>query len=137
MPVVMKTIFVLVALFLIAISVWLRHMNRKAASWPSVEGEIITSELVEDNDGDTSLHIVYLYSVTGRSFTSDQFSFTVMSNSESAKMSRLSQYPVGRNVSVYYDPENPRTSVIYREESQAWIATAAVGGVFATIGILM
>src|SRR5262245_38871502 len=97
---------------------WSRAMNRKAAAWPEVGGEIVRSSLEYDpHDSDRdSLTIVYRYSVGGIPFESSRASYSFRPVSRER---RLRDYPVGRKVTVFYDPADPGRAVLERGASLA------------------
>lgn len=82
-------------------------------SWPSTSGKVLKSS-VERNAHQTGVSleavVVYQYEVDGKTYQSqnikagNQFMVVVASGQEQAIVAR---YPVGANVTVYYDPNNP------------------------------
>ena len=109
-----------------AFSAWLRYMQRKASSWPFINGRIIESELRHTID-ETSAHIVYEYNITGKNHKSSQVSYAGMSNASAEREALVSRYPVGAEVSVYYDPTNPSLAVLDNKPSNAWRIPLTVG----------
>jgi hypothetical protein len=96
-----------------------KALNQSAQLWPSTTGTVITSR-VEVSGGDyTSVnpHIVYKYQVNGYEYQSDQIRAgdVVMSYSGGRSAYDLvDKYPVGLEVTVYYDPANPSMSCLIR-----------------------
>jgi Protein of unknown function (DUF3592) len=137
MPTFMRFALAAIGLLAVAVSFWLWRMNRKAASWPSVSGEIIASSLEQDpHDAGDSVSITYRFAVANRNFSSSQITYGARSNSAPAKERLVAAYPVGRKVTVYYDPRNPASAVLERQKSPSWLGLAAVGAIFAAIGLL-
>ncbi len=137
MPLLLRVAFVLIGLFAIGTSFWLQHMNSKAASWPATDGEITWSALVDDpHDAGTWVEISYRYAVGGRTYSSSQVSYGLMSSALHAKKRLVAAYPVGKRVSVYYDPDNPAAAVLRREENSRWLLLAATGTFFSLVGLL-
>lgn len=75
----------------------------------SVSGRILKSEL---NGGrkSSSHNVEYQYVVNGYTFVSDTVSYKAPGSSYSRRIVR--KYPAGKKVTVYYDPRNPRYSVL-------------------------
>ncbi|MDP3875678.1 MAG: DUF3592 domain-containing protein [Methylobacter sp.] len=137
MMVVIRITFLLLGAFLVLFGLVLRRMNAKAASWPSTEGEITRSDVVVDpHDGGSSAEIKYSYVVDGDNFSSGQFSFGVRDNSPAKEQLLAEVFPVGRKVSVYYDPGNPSIAVVETRPSSGWTAIVAAGAVCVGVGLL-
>jgi len=96
-----------------------RALQQAAKNWASTTGKVITSR-VEVSGGDhttVSPHIVFTYSVYGKEYTSSQIKAgdIHMSSYGSRKAyDTVDKYPVGAEVTVYYDPENPEQSALER-----------------------
>ena len=106
-------------------------------SWPSASGRITESyvrrEDSTDSDGypTTSYYpeVRYEYDLLGATYTGDKIAFGAKTGNSSQKKTQeaLAQYPVGKSVTVYYDPNNREDAVLERR----------VGGkVFLIIGIV-
>lgn len=82
--------------------------------WPSTRGEILESKLEENSDG-WYPYVRYSYSAQGKSYASDQLYF-YSCNEAPAKRARtyLLPYPVGKAVTIYYNPRNPEEAVLDR-----------------------
>ena len=97
----------------------------EAARWPTTPGRVVvsTSEAREVRSGgpnstDTELRnfakVVYEYSVAGRKYRCDRVSIGEnMGNFEVAET--IARYPVGKAVSVYYNPRNRSQAVLDRD----------------------
>lgn len=92
-------------------------------SWPSSEGSIIESKLIDDGlvthtvgsfARQYSSLIKYDYQVGLETFQSEKVSLFPLESSLSKKaMDRLlMKYPVGRSVKIYYDPIKPNEAVL-------------------------
>ena len=133
----MRIIFVSLGLGVLAVALWIRHMNRKAASWPGTAGKITESRLErEAHDAGSTVRIAYTYAVGERSFQSSCVSFTPKSDHLPAKEELVARYPVERSVTVYFDPSNPQRSVLERQQSAGWLALAAGGAMSIAVGLL-
>lgn len=88
----------------------------RTLSFPSVSGQVISSEIVEEPGDETVLYrpdVKYGYVVGNGEFVSHQISQWAESSSfkkESQKV--VEQYPVGRQVTVYYSPRDPSHAVL-------------------------
>lgn len=81
--------------------------------WPTVEGRVIKSQWIEHKGKGCPywINFSYSYNVGHRSLIGDNFRFGgECSFSDVSYIT--SNYPVGSEVIVHYDPENPGTSVI-------------------------
>ena len=112
-------IVVLLAFGLILGGVGLHRYNdgKRSASWPTTKGSITQSRpqpvTTENNRKEFRLSVSYSYKVDGKPYTgqrvtsSDQYEKT-----RGAAESALKKYPVGGEVTVYYDPDNPASAVL-------------------------
>jgi hypothetical protein len=133
----MRFIFVSLGLGVLIAALWMRHMNRKAASWPGTVGKIIDSRLERDaHDAGNTVLITYAYTVDERSFQSSCVSFTPKSDHLHTKEEVVARYPVDQSVTVYFDPANPQRSVLERKQSAKWLVLAVAGAVSMAIGLL-
>jgi hypothetical protein len=95
--------------------------GRASSSWPTTQGEVVYSSLEQkmstDSDGDSSVtyaaKVVYNYQVGGQNLTGDRRRFSEASTSSARRAQEIAnRYPVGSQVTVYYDPDNPQVSVL-------------------------
>jgi hypothetical protein len=98
---------------------------RRARSWPSTPGRVVasgTEALPVPSGGprstDTELRnfarVEYVYTVGGREYRCDRVS--IGENTGNFEVPETSaRYPVGKAVTVYYDPANPEQAVLERE----------------------
>ena len=87
-----------------------QHKIREAQAWPSTEGLILVSE-VRDEGGENGwrAHVSYRYEVGGRLYESSRIAVAVEYGRESlhAHQELAARFPVGAQVTVYYNPRNP------------------------------
>jgi hypothetical protein len=96
---------------------------RAAADWPSVPGVVSTSEATTTRLMGRGISLVpwaniaYSYEVGGQTYTSGQITLRppVPDAGGKTAASLLSAYPLGAEVTVYYDPSDPATAVLERE----------------------
>src|SRR5688500_10238359 len=100
MPDFLRAIFLLLGLGVVAVCFWLRHMNARAQGWPCTQGTVLSSELEKDDDGETSVRIVYQYAIGARRFTSNRIGYMAFRNDGGAKAELLSRFSTGSEVMV-------------------------------------
>ena len=96
-----------------------KALREAARNWASTTGKVITSR-VEVSGGDhttVSPHIVFQYSVYGRVYSGSQIKAGDMHMSTYGSRGAydiVDKYPVGADVTVFYDPNNPQLSALER-----------------------
>jgi hypothetical protein len=106
-----------------ALGVWLcvhgkRVLDEAQASsrWPAVPGKVTACNLTTSHgrNGTTyAAHVAYAYTVGGRELTGSTVWFgdeDTRDRDEAQKT--LAQFPVGKEVRVFYRPEQPETAVL-------------------------
>jgi hypothetical protein len=109
--------FGLVFLFIVVFSV---IYSLKARHWTMTIGKIIHSEVCISHDTEDSTDtyrpkIVFEYSVFGEKFICDRlfFGVKIMTNGNLVNSRKLvEKYTVNKEVTVYYNPDKPKQSVI-------------------------
>lgn len=102
------------------LSIWgwyILQNARASANWPMAEGVITESEVThsEDSEGGDSYRpeVAYQYTVGNRQHESYTIKFGENSYSSRGRAEDIAAtYAVGRQVTVYYDPEQPGRSVL-------------------------
>ena len=96
----------------------LLHLIRaiQSRNWASIEGKIIESSIrrVKLRSPKYLPKIVYEYSIEGISYISNQLSFSEYMRFYRSCQGVIDRYPAGKSVTVYYDPKNPKNSVIQK-----------------------
>lgn len=90
---------------------------RASETWPSVEGEIIRSEInsFHNSEGKEmySPDVAYVYQLDGKDYSGSRISDLSYSTSSEGEVRRkLAKYPQGSTVKVYYDTEDPYNSTL-------------------------
>lgn len=102
---------------------------RVSENWPETAGEITYSSVNESRDEDgTTYHadVEFTYVVDDRRYTSDTVSFGQYGSSNRRHAAGIvARYPVGTQVSVYYDPVLPDTAVL--EPGVTWSSYFVLG----------
>ena len=108
-------IFVLVNFFLYREIVSTQNRENAAQTWPTVTGKITASKVKRQHDSENGPvdypHVSYTYEVNGKTHRSSN----IMAGGELGGMnveSTLARYPQGSQVTVYYDPQNPKDAVL-------------------------
>jgi hypothetical protein len=133
LPYIVIPIFFLVGLYLVGYGLNQLSLGIKSWNWPYVSGTIVRSRLVasKGSEGDVTYHsdIKYQYWVYGRSFTSTKICFGDGSGGSREAVERMvEKFDVGKSVSVYFYPINPRIAVL-EQGLQTGIFWAIVSGI--------
>jgi hypothetical protein len=93
-----------------------------SAIWPAANGKIVSSSVKVHHTGGYNsrrtaitfyARILYAFSVNGKYFTGDCVSFGDHSSKEPSYAYRLvNRYPQGKEVRMYYMPDNPKVCVL-------------------------
>ena len=112
-------IFVLLGIFFAVQGVLEWDRAAKSASWPTVAGTVTRSEVTSHRSstkGRTTTsyhaHIEFDYAVDGKALHGNRRTYKVMASSQSAANEAVAAYPVGRSVTVSYDPQDPERAVL-------------------------
>jgi hypothetical protein len=151
MPKVVVT-FWLGILFLVIGCVWVLYVNylqrkvKQSLSWPSVQGEMVRSELVQRTTGSGvsgnsttyRAEVEYNYQVRARSYRGDKvcIGVDVGTGSLNRGEERGERYPVKSPVTVYYNPDNPQEACLERKVDAPFFLYL-IGGAFGFFGLLM
>ena len=109
----------------VGFNVWGFHIKSKSAaseSWPSVNGEIIKSNVHKSLGNSSNRHkrtykpvVEYKYSVDETEYTNNRIDFssvTIQYNKEHKAKRVIAPYPPGKKLAVFYDPIDPKDSVL-------------------------
>ena len=104
-----------------------RQAKQAAQAWPATTGVVLESYVNTETSYDSSSnsnttqfkpYVVYEYTVNGRRFRSDHIqvsdSFYTMGMLPGSAQGVVNRYPVGANVTVYYNPTNPEEATLER-----------------------
>lgn len=114
---------------------------RASASWPTAEGRVTKSEVTYSTDSDNgdsySPKITYSYKVNNTNFINSTIKFGENSYSSRNKANGIAAgYPVGKNVTVYYDPKKPERSVLEPGVSGGSYIVIGIGVFFILITLI-
>ena len=116
--------------------------SKQSANWPSVPGTITKSEIETwRRDGKTyyQANIVYAYEISGKKLTASKVTVgdpPSQTNMSPAKRIQ-NEYPVGKSVDVFYDPEVPASAALKPGIQKNDILLAFITGIFPLLGILL
>ncbi len=113
---------------------------RAAGEWPSTPGKVVisTSEVrdvrVMDDRRETDFrleprnfaNIVYEYSVGGQTLSNNRVSIDE-DRGNFGVAETIARYPVGADVTVYYNSRHPRDAVLERDTPKGWWGCLAIG----------
>lgn len=114
----------------------------RSRTWPTVSGEVTDADVEVFHGRGGVLYtplIRYTYSVAGRNYESERvlFGYGDFYTRRGAEAVRAA-YPTGGAVTVYYDPTDPRSSVLRPGVgTRTWIVLGLFGALlFLVIGLL-
>jgi hypothetical protein len=114
---------------------------RASADWPAAPGVITDSSLEfnQDEDGDSyTPHVAYTYQVNGVSYESYTIKFGENTySSERTAQEIIGQYPVGQEVTVFYDPTDPDSAILEPGVSGGSYIVLSVGLLFLAISLFV
>ena len=106
---------------------------KRAATWTRATAQIVVSELVTrtQHDRQVSLpHVEYDITVKFNKYRGNRISIGEIMPDTPEVQAVLKRYPVGASVPAYYDPKDPRISVLERDLPEKfgmiWILVAVV-----------
>lgn len=101
---------------------WSMKQDRASQSWPQVTGKIIASSVwSSQTDEDYSAMLRYTYKVDGQTHRGQRLRFGYTPHDERSEAQKeQEQFPEGKMVPVYYDPETPDRSVLVRGAGGYW-----------------
>jgi hypothetical protein len=139
-------VFAGIGAFLIYQSVRGRQKADASQSWPSTSGQIteasVSHHTSTDSDGDTNDHytpkVKYTYLAIGQEYKGDKlgFGFQQSFGSLPKAQAALARFPVGAQVTVYYDPNNPAEAVLERKAGGASMSLV-LGIIFITVSVCL
>ncbi|MBN1388385.1 MAG: DUF3592 domain-containing protein [Bacteroidales bacterium] len=140
-PVTLGIIFALVggAIFFVFALPPLQYAS-SSKSWPTVQGVITRSDIdVWNRDGKTHYQpdIAYTYSVDGKKYSSSKINAgeQAMDNNVNSAKKIQAKYPVGKEVTIWYDPGLPASSALEPGIKTGDILLASIAAIFFLVGI--
>jgi hypothetical protein len=121
-----------------------RLKSKQAQAWPTVQGRVVTSEVVEDRYRDPTgkatiafvPNVVYEYKVNGQTYNSRNVIFG-QTNYDYLVASRICEkFTVDATPDVYYNPAKPTESVLVPKSTEG-MRSLVPGIFFIVAGILV
>ena len=115
-PVFMIIVLLVFGLIIGGVGLYRYNLGKKSAAWPAVKGKMTYARAVPatvNKKQEYRLSVKYRYTVDGKSYTGERV--TASDNYQKTRSLAndvLKKYPVGGEVSVYYNPADPRSSVL-------------------------
>jgi len=128
-------IFILVSLLAATTAVkdWRRY--RESENWVSASAQIVSGNISARRGSKSTsyvLDIKYAYKVLGQSYENNQFSFGSEGTGYDTRKKAegmLAKYPIGNQVTIFYDPNNPQQAVLERKYDSTGAILAVIIGV--------
>jgi hypothetical protein len=115
------------------------RVHERMKSWPATPGLVVSSSVV----GERAFRpqIVYQYDVGGLTFTDTTFldmpSFGGRNSRREAADTMAAEYPVGKTVTVHYDPESPALSHLKVGAPWSVFGKMGLAGVLVILGLVI
>jgi hypothetical protein len=107
-----------------------RALWRRSAGWPAAEGIVTHSAVIRDDDGNLVPNVRYEYVVDSATHSGDRITLGVTFGSTflSRFATRVTErYPVGKSVTVLYDPDDPSRACLERGRGGTPVLFGAIG----------
>ena len=113
-----------------------------SSGWPTTTGKVISSSVDSERSdkGGTTYHaaVLYEFNVSGVVHSADDVAYGQYGSSDpSYARGLVNKYPAGREVTVYYSPNNADDCVLEPGISGKAFFLPAFGAVFFTVGVVM
>ncbi len=128
-----------IGVYLVVASLRARKKAETSQGWPHTLGQVVNAEVKRTANTDDDGHITYAYhpeveytyEAAGQVYSSRRLMFGAVQAANTPKKAQqtLARYPLGAQVTVYYDPAKPADSVLER--------TAGASTSMLVIGIVM
>jgi hypothetical protein len=140
---IFSTAFLLGGLACVIAGLVQRKRARDAASWPTVQGQVIESGLQEhrtyDSESGASINFLpvvqFRYTLLGQVYSGDHISFGNVYYDKRTAMKKIAPYTAGSLVTIHYDPDNPANAVLEIKAIGSNLLLI-LGGAFMFLGIL-
>jgi hypothetical protein len=121
--------------------VWAAWTEGAAREWPTTNGQVVESSVATVSGRTTAYAPVvqYRFEVAGTIYRSSKILLTDHPNFDTAEEAQAyaDEYPVGRDVTVHYDPRDPQRAALFVTSDRLPIyILAAFGLLIAAIGLV-
>jgi hypothetical protein len=139
------SVFVLVGIGVMVYMLNQAYIGHFSKGWPQANGHIRSGKIEIYSDESTYYRpeIEYTFTVKGEKYSGENIGLIMQGyNTEKEAQNILDTYSIGKQVTVYYDPQDPNMSLLEPGvPGDAWLFAgfglffALMGGVFVMIGI--
>jgi|HubBroStandDraft_6_1064221.scaffolds.fasta_scaffold65006_5 hypothetical protein len=148
-PWMIGTPFAVVGIVLVWIAVHIFTNDSAMKSWPTTDGVIVSSAIetaitqTKDQAGhlrpwETRVPKVrYSYTVNAKQLEGTRITREPSVGNHGEADQWIKRYPVGKAVKVYYDPNDPTSSVLEFKTSVGGVLFGAIGAFFLLLGVAL
>ena len=141
------TLFICAIFFSVGLYMWVQQ--RKVESYVETVGTVKESQVVsrENSDGDTTYgpEIFYIYEVDGKTYEGNRYAYLETSHHvRSGAEKVVNKYAAGTACKVYYNQEEPGSSVLVKKDGGAgdwvpliFVVIAAVAAAKTLLGVFL
>lgn len=134
-------IFLAVGLGLVITGISNIKSARESMTWPATKGVILKSEVKTSRSDDSTTYgadISYEYQVNKQTYTGNKVTFGDVSTSKRSRAEKIvDRFPVEKTVDVFYNPEDPKSSVLEPGLNGGIWLLPGVGSVFLIIPLII
>ena len=123
-----------------------KQKAQESSAWPSVTGKVLEAEVSShtetDSEGESveayAPRVVYEYVVNGVAYRGNRLAIGPVATSRSRHSAEqeVARYPLGGEVQVFYNPQNPAEAVL-QTRLQAGKVMLILGIIFLGLGVLI
>jgi hypothetical protein len=114
------SVSLVIGLFCVLIWFTLRTEAAATSKWPSVPGVMTELKITESRNSAGTTYktamVKYAYSVAGKSYEGNRIKVEI-----GTSLSDAERYPKGKQVTVFYNPENAEESVLEQGGAGSWL----------------
>jgi hypothetical protein len=147
LPYVFGAIFCIVGIGLTAGGFGARKKSKVSASWPTVVGKILSTDVVAHRSSGGGRHgssvrssyepvVKYSYSVGDKNFEGKKIGFVDIRGSKGSAEKRVESFSSMKELIVHYNPDSPKEAVLDPKATGSG-GLFGIGIVLALIGILI
>jgi len=141
--VVLAVVFTAVGVLFALLGLNMLEKAKESLDWPTTTGTVTLSEVRESTRTsgtgsnrkkhvDHKAHVEYSYQVQRETYAGSRISFNPPNEGAGQITSR---YPVGKQIQVYYSPDEPQESVLEPGVAKTSYLFIGFGGLFALLGL--
>ena len=135
-------VFLVVGLVVLGFGLSQRRAESASVNWPETTGKVVYSgirhETRRGDDGREHSYyprVVYDFVLDGTTYTSEGITLSDAGSSRQRNAAKaIKPYRAGKDVSVFYDPEDPYSAALKPGRSTGSLIMLIIGGLFSLIG---